>query len=95
MRCRQPEWMHEMTIKQNGTLATVVLMSLLANAAVAAEDKDVVTETNDATVADRVLLEAANTAAVTDAIEALLVENKLDLDIRFADRTSETVVDGP
>ena len=41
------------------------------------------------------LVETANTAAIEEAIEAVLAANKLDLDIRFNGPTSMVIVDGP
>jgi hypothetical protein len=40
------------------------------------------------------LAEAAQTAAVEDALEGVLAANKLDLDVRFIGRTSVSVADG-
>ena len=76
-------------------IATMVLLSSLAVATAATEEKDIDPATQDARVTGKVLIEPAHDAAVKDAIEAVLVSNRMDLDIRFADRTSETVVDGP
>jgi hypothetical protein len=71
----------------------------------AADNMDTVTATVAAPRADTAkpetqiaesaqLAESATTAAVEDAIEAVLAANKLDLDIRFVGTTSAQIADG-
>ena len=79
--------------------ATMVVSGLFAASALATENQDAVAETAAATTADTAELnrnraESANTAAVEDAIEAVLADNKLELDIRFIGRTSVVIADG-
>lgn len=76
-------------------IAPVVLMTLLASAAIAAEDTDITGEKKETVVAERILADTATTAAVEDAIKTVLVELKMDLDNRFSGQTSLTTVDGP
>ena len=90
-----PEWMHRMTNELTRIMATMVLLGSLAVATAATEEKDIDPATQDARVTGKVLIEPAHDAAVKDAIEAVLAGNRMELDIRFADRTSEIVVDGP
>ena len=72
---------------------------MLAAPAAAADDKDADAKMAAATAANaaeanRKLAKSATTAAVEDAVEAVLAENKLDLDIRFVGRTSVKIADG-
>jgi len=88
-----------MTRNTTRIIATIVISGLFAATAVAADDKDAVAETKAATTTDTAklnssLAESANTAAVEDAIEAVLAANKLDLEIRFVGRTSVKIADG-
>ncbi len=90
--------MHKMTLNRNRIIATIVVSGLIAASAPAAENQDAVTESTAATAADTAELnrsraESANTAAVEDAIEAVLADNKLELDIRLIGRTSVTIAD--
>jgi hypothetical protein len=90
--------MHKMTLNRNRIIATIVVSGLIAAGAPAAENQDAVTESTAATAADTAELnrsraESANTAAVEDAIEAVLADNKLELDIRLIGRTSVTIAD--
>ena len=73
----------------------MVLMGSLAVATAATEQQDTDSATQSARVTGKVLAESANAAAVNDAIEAVLVETRIDLDFRLAGRTSETIVAGP
>ena len=87
-----------MTLNRNRIIATIVVSALIAASAPAAENQDAVAETTAATTADTAELnrnraESANTAAVEDAIEAVLADNKLELDIRLIGRTSVTIAD--
>jgi hypothetical protein len=80
-------------------IATIVIYSCFAAAAVAADEQDAVVETTAEAAPDTAKLNSslaasANTAAVEEAIEAVLAENKLDLDIRFIGRTSVEIADG-
>ena len=84
-----------MTTELARLIATIALLGSLAVATAATEQKDLDSETQGARVTGKVLAESANPAAVKDAIEAVLVENRIDLDFRFADRISETIVAGP
>ncbi len=98
MRHHSHEWMHKMTLNRNRMFATMVVSGLFAASALATENQDAVAETAAATTADTAELnrnraESANTAAVEDAIEAVLADNKLELDIRFIGRTSVTIAD--
>ena len=98
MRHHSHEWMHKMTLKRNRIIATIVVSGLFAASAPAAENHDAVAETTAATTADTTELnrnraESANTAAVEDAIEAVLADNKLALDIHFIGRTSVKIAD--
>jgi hypothetical protein len=91
--------MHKMTLKTTRIIATIVASSLLAANAAAADDKDAAAESTTTTAnttaeLNRNLAESANTAAVEEAVEAVLAENKLDLDIRFIGRTSVKIADG-
>ncbi len=88
-----------MTRNRTRIIATIVISGLFAATAVAADGKDAVADTKAATTTDTAklnssLAESANTAAVEDAIEAVLAANKLDLDIRFVSRTSVKIADG-
>ncbi len=90
--------MHKMTLNRNRIIATIVVSGLIAASAPAAENQDAVAESTAATAADTAELnrsraESANTAAVEDAIEAVLADNKLELDIRLIGRTSVTIAD--
>ena len=99
MHCHSLEWTHEMTLKMTRIITTLLVSGVLAAPAVAADDKDADAKMAAANVADaaklnRKLAESATTAAVEDAVEAVLAENKLDLDIRFIGRTSVKIADG-
>ncbi len=88
-----------MKLNRTQIIATIVISSLFAASAAVADDKDAVAATTATATADtaevnRNLAEAAHTAAVEDAIEAVLAANKLDLDIRVIGRTSVTIADG-
>lgn len=72
---------------------------MLAAPAAAADDKDADAKMAAASAANtaeqnRKLAKSATTAAVEDAVAAVLAENKLDLDIRFIGRTSVKIADG-
>ena len=84
-----------MTTELARLIATMVLMGSLAVATAATEQQDIDSATQGARVTGKVLAESANAAAVNAAIEAVLVETRIDLDFRFAGRTSETIVAGP
>ena len=73
----------------------MILINLLGAATAAAENKDVTVEMTARAEAGMTLVETANTAAVEEAIEAVLAANKLDLDIRLNGPTSMAIVDGP
>lgn len=88
-----------MTRNTTRIIATIIISSWFVAAAAAADDKDAVVETTAKATADTAklnssLAESANTAAVEEAIEAVLADNKLDLDIRFIGRTSVEIADG-
>ena len=87
--------MHKMTLNRNRIIATIVVSGLFAASAPAAENQDAVAETTTADTAElnRNRAESANTAAVEDAIEAVLADNKLALDIHFISRTSVKIAD--
>ena len=98
MRHHSLEWMHKMTLNSNRMFATIVVSGLFAASAPAAENTDAVAETTAATTDDtaelnRTLAESAHTAAVEDAIKAILADNKLELDIRLIGRTSVVIAD--
>lgn len=84
-----------MTLNRNRIIATIVVSGLFAASAPAAENQDAVAETTTADTAElnRNRAESANTAAVEDAIEAVLADNKLALDIHFISRTSVKIAD--
>lgn len=84
-----------MTTKLTRLITTMALLGSLAVATAATEQKDIDSATQGARATGKVLAESANAAAVNDAIEAVLVENRIDLDFRFAGGTSETIVAGP
>jgi len=72
---------------------------MLAVPAAAANDKVAdakMAAANAANAAElnRQLAKSATTAAVEDAVEAVLAANKLDLDIRFIGRTSVKIAEG-
>lgn len=77
-----------------GIIATTVTVALLAGGAAAGEgaDHDVIVvrarAVSDPAEVNRDLAKRAHAAAVEDAIQALLADNKLDLDIRVIGRTS-------
>jgi len=88
-----------MTLNRTRIIATIVVSNWFAASAAVAHDQDVVAAATVATTADTAELNrnfaaSANTAAVEDAIEAVLAANKLDLDIRFIGRTSLKIADG-
>ena len=75
------------------------MSGMLVAPAAAADDKDAGAKMAAASAADtaelnRKLAKSATTAAVEDAVEAVLAENKLDLDIRIIGRTSVKIADG-
>ena len=84
-----------MTPKTTRRIVTIVLMNLFGAAAEAAENKDVAVDVTGPAEPGMTLVERANTVAIEEAIEAVLAENKLDLESRFASRTTMTIVDGP
>jgi hypothetical protein len=74
-------------------IATIVVSTLFAAGAAVAEDQDTDIEATAVTTSDTAELnrnraKSANTAAVEDAVEAVLAANKLHLDIRLIGRTS-------
>ena len=88
-----------MTLNTTRIIATMVALSLFVAHAAAADDKDTAAKSTTVTATTtaelhRKLAASANTAAVEQAVEALLAENKLDLDIRLIGRTSVKIVDG-
>lgn len=88
-----------MTHKMTRIITTLLVSGMLAAPAAATDDKDADAKLAAANVADaaelnRELAKSATTAAVEDAVEAVLAANKLDLDIRFVGRTSVKVADG-
>lgn len=98
MRHHSLEWMHKMTLNRNRKFATIVVSGLFAAGAPAADATDAIAATTAATTADtaelnRTLAESAHTAAVEDAIKAILADNKLELDIRLIGRTSVVIAD--
>ena len=95
MRHHLTEWMQEMTTELKSLIAPVVLMAVLASATATADDKGLTEQKKEAAAAGKMLADTAITTAVEDAIKAVLVDNKLELDIHFNDRTSQITVDGP
>ena len=88
-----------MTINMTRIIATLLVSGMLAAPAAAADDKDADAKMAAASAANaaelnRELAKSATTAAVEDAVEAVLAANKLDLDIRFIGRTSLKIADG-
>lgn len=88
-----------MTLKMTQIITTLLVTGMLTVPAAAADDHDAHAEMTTANAADaaelnRKLAESATTAAVEDAVEAVLAETKLDLDIRFIGRTSVRIADG-
>lgn len=77
-----------------GFIATTITLSLLAGGAAAGEsaDDDVIEVrarlVSDPAEVNRDLAKRAHAAAVEDAIQALLADNKVELDIRVIGRTS-------
>jgi hypothetical protein len=82
-----------MTPELKRIVAPFVLMTLLATATVNAEDMGLIDNEKETVVAGRMLADTAATAAVEDAIEAVLADTRINLDIRFNARTSMTTVD--
>lgn len=79
-------------------IATIVVSTLFAAGAAVAEDQDTDVEATAVTTSDTAELnrnraKSANTAAVEDAVEAVLAANKLHLDIRLIGRTSVQMAD--
>lgn len=79
-------------------IATIVVSTLFAATAAVAEDKHTDVESTTVTTSDTAELnrnraKSANTAAVEDAVEAVLAANKLRLDIRLIGRTSEQMAE--
>jgi hypothetical protein len=87
--------MPEMNTKLTRMIPAIVLLNLLAGIAAADEEKLVVAETTESRMPGKVLVETANSAAVKDAIEAVLFDNRMELEIRFNGLTSMTIVEGP
>jgi hypothetical protein len=99
MRHQQRNGRKKMTRNTTLIIATIVIYSCFAAAAAAADDQDAVVETTAQATPDTAKLNSslaasANTAAVEEAIEAVLAENKLDLEFRFIGRTSMEIADG-
>jgi len=66
----------------------LALLALLANAA-AADPLDKQDDERENPAADgKALVESANAAAVREAVESVLADNRLDLDIRLRSRIS-------
>ena len=89
-----------MLAKMTRSIATIIVPTLFATSIALADDKDAVAETTAVTKSEtvelnRIRARSATTAAVEDAIEAVLAENKLRLDIRLIGRTSVEMADGP
>jgi len=76
-------------------IPAVFLMTLLAGPAVAADKVEAESDATKARMAGKTLVESATTAAVRDAIESVLVENRMELEILFNGRKSLTVAEGP
>jgi hypothetical protein len=72
-----------MNNKLTRIVATFLLANLLAGAAIANDGKRDVKEQAATTAPATASVEIANAQAIKDAIEAVLVDNRLDLDIRF------------
>ena len=85
--------MHIMSLLNNGMIAGLVLATL-SGAALAEDRMPETIETRKAAVS-KALADSATRAAIGETIEALAQANRLDLEIRFADRTKESTVDGP
>lgn len=88
-----------MTLNLTRIIPTLLLSGMLVAQPAVADEQDAAAMTaaaNAATAAEvnRKLAESATDAAVADAVEAVLAENKLDLDIRFIGRTSVKIADG-
>ena len=88
-----------MTLNMTRIITSLLLSGMLVAQPAAADDPDATANTAAASAADtaavnRKLAESATAAAVQDAVEAVLAENKLDLDIRFIGRTSVKIADG-
>ena len=84
-----------MTPKTTRRIVAIVLMNLSGAATAAAENEDIAVDVTDPAELGMTLVETANTAAIEEAIEAVLAENKLVLDSRFTGLVSITIVDGP
>jgi hypothetical protein len=82
-----------MTPELKRIITPFVLMTLLATATTNAADTGMVDHEKESVVAGKMLADTAITAAVEDAIEAVLADTRTDLDIRFNARTSMTSVD--
>jgi len=88
-----------MTHKMTRIFTALLVSGMLAVPAAAADDKVAdakMAAANAANAAElnRELAKSATTAAVEDAVEAVLAANKLDLDIRFIGRTSVKIAEG-
>jgi len=84
-----------MTPKMTGKTKTIVLTALFAAATAAAENQDGAAATSVLAEPAATLAETAHTVAVEEAIEAVLAENRIELDSHFTGRTSIPIVDGP
>ena len=92
------EWMLNMQGNVTRIITTIVVSTLFAAGAAVAEDQDTDVEATTVTTSDTAELnrnraKSANTAAVEDAVEAVLAANKLHLDIRLIGRTSVQMAD--
>ena len=76
-------------------IAAIVVMNLLSGVTAAADDKIEVADTTESRTPATTLVETANATAVQDAINAVLVDNRMELEIRFNGHTSMTMVEGP
>lgn len=88
------EWMPAMTPKLNTRLLPLAILSLAALATAAEPQADEPREHDTSVTTGRSLAESANEAAARDAVDSILVDTKLDLDIRFRNRISLASTDG-
>lgn len=79
-----------MTPELKRIVAPFVLMTLLATATANAADMGLVANEKQTVAAGKMLADTAITAAVEDAIDAVLADTRANLDIRFNARTSMT-----
>lgn len=79
-----------------GTVLVLVAVGAAANSALADETSQADTEVNatqETTDASKAIAESASLAAAKDAVEALIDDTRLDLDIRILGQSSTLLAD--